>query len=78
MYQTENILSLPAFSHWFGQHDTSSIDCLKYSVQINSPRDLPDEDRSNTFRTEFFVHAKKVDFNHMLLTVSRQEIEKRI
>jgi len=47
----------------FGNDDASSIHCFPYSFQMAPSRDFLNEQRRQTFRTEFLVDAEKVNLN---------------
>ena len=55
-------MEVPTCGDWFRKDDTTGINSLENTKNVASPRNLFDQDWSESFRSELFVNAEKVDF----------------
>jgi hypothetical protein len=59
-------LCLPAAGNRLGQDDAGSVHGLEDAHPIHAPRDLADQHRGYTLRTQLLVHTQEVNLNHLL------------
>ena len=56
----------PAGTHRFGQHYSSSVDCLENALLIDSSGDLSDQNWRYPLGAQLLVDTKEVDLHHFL------------
>ena len=65
---------LPASSHRFRQDHASRVDSLEYSLDVDSPGDLSDEDWGQPLGSQLLVDTEEVNLHHLLLLVVHPDV----
>lgn len=66
--QDDGVMLIPACGHWLWKNHSSSINGLENPFQVHSSGYFSNQHWGYSFRSQFLMNTKKVDFNHLLHT----------
>mmetsp|Transcript_849 Transcript_849/g.1504 ORF Transcript_849/g.1504 Transcript_849/m.1504 type:complete len:334 (+) Transcript_849:294-1295(+) len=66
LFRVQRPMVIPATRHVSRQHHPGRVHGLEHARVVHPPRDLLDEDRSESLRTELLVHAQEVHLDHVV------------